>query len=121
MGSANGGTTPHRARHSVVLHARNEERGREAMSAVPGAETVVTGDLTSIAQTRNVAEQVNALGSFDAVVTTQVLATGSLGASRPKTACRMSSRSYARSLYLDRAHSQAQASRLSEFRPSSER
>jgi len=54
--------------HSVVLHARNEERGREAMSAVPGAETVVTGDLTSIAQTRNVAEQVNALGSFDAVV-----------------------------------------------------
>jgi NAD(P)-dependent dehydrogenase (short-subunit alcohol dehydrogenase family) len=54
--------------HSAVLHARNEERGREAMSAVPGAETVVTGDLTSIAQTRNVAEQVNALGSFDAVV-----------------------------------------------------
>ena len=52
--------------HSVVLHARNEERGREAMSAVTGAETVVTGDLTSIAQTRNVAEQVNALGSFDA-------------------------------------------------------
>jgi len=54
--------------HSIVLHARNEERGREAMSAVPGAETVVTGDLTSITQTRNVAEQVNALGSFDAVV-----------------------------------------------------
>jgi NAD(P)-dependent dehydrogenase (short-subunit alcohol dehydrogenase family) len=54
--------------HSVVLHARNEERGREAMSAVPGAETVVTGDLTSVAQTCNVAEQVNALGSFDAVV-----------------------------------------------------
>ena len=54
--------------HSVVLHARNEERVREAMSAVTGAETVVTGDLTSIAQTRNVAEQVNALGSFNAVV-----------------------------------------------------
>src|SRR5271156_3357422 len=54
--------------HGVVVHARNEQRGREALSAVPGAETVVIGDLTSIAQTRNVAEQVNALGSFDAVI-----------------------------------------------------
>jgi NAD(P)-dependent dehydrogenase (short-subunit alcohol dehydrogenase family) len=54
--------------HSVVLHARNQQRGREALTAVPGAETVVIGDLTSIAQTRNVAEQVNALGAFDAVI-----------------------------------------------------
>src|SRR5580700_7595057 len=54
--------------HGVVLHARSEARGEEALSAVPGAETVVTGDLTSIAQTRKVAEQVNALGTFDAVI-----------------------------------------------------
>jgi len=54
--------------HAVVLHARNEQRGREAMSAGPGAEAVVTGDLASIAQTRRLAEQVNALGSFDAVI-----------------------------------------------------
>jgi NAD(P)-dependent dehydrogenase (short-subunit alcohol dehydrogenase family) len=54
--------------HSVVLHARNRQRGEEAMSAVPGAEAIVIGDLTSIAQTRGVAEQVNALGSFDAVI-----------------------------------------------------
>lgn len=54
--------------HSVVLQARNEQRGQAALSAVPGAETVVIGDLTSIAQTRNVAEQVNALGSFNAVI-----------------------------------------------------
>lgn len=55
-------------RHGVVLHARNPQRGQEAMSAVPQAETVVVGDLTSIAQTRNVAEQINRLGSFDAVI-----------------------------------------------------
>lgn len=55
-------------RHSVVLHARNEERGKQAMSAVPGAEAVVIGDLASIAQTRSVAEQVNRLGAFDAVI-----------------------------------------------------
>jgi NAD(P)-dependent dehydrogenase (short-subunit alcohol dehydrogenase family) len=54
--------------HSVVLHARNEQRAREALSGVPGAEAVVIGDLTSIAQTRKVAQQVNALGSFDAVI-----------------------------------------------------
>ncbi len=54
--------------HKVVLHARNEQRGRETMAAVPGAETVVIGDLTSIAQTRGVAEQVNKLGSFEAVI-----------------------------------------------------
>src|ERR1700683_2415359 len=54
--------------HGVVLHARNQTRGDEALAAVPGAEAVVTGDLTSMAQTRKVAEQVNALGAFDAVI-----------------------------------------------------
>src|SRR6202795_4775878 len=54
--------------HSVALHARNQERGKQALAAVPEAETVVIGDLASIAQTRKVAEQVNALGSFDAVI-----------------------------------------------------
>src|SRR3984885_5778699 len=54
--------------HGVVLHARNEQRGKEAMAGVPGAESVVIGDLTSIGQTRNVAEQVNRLGSLDGVI-----------------------------------------------------
>src|SRR5580693_4346950 len=54
--------------HEVVLHARNQQRGQEALPAVPGAETVVIGDLTSIAQTRKVAEEVNALGAFDTVI-----------------------------------------------------
>jgi NAD(P)-dependent dehydrogenase (short-subunit alcohol dehydrogenase family) len=54
--------------HKVVLHARSEQRAKEALAAVSGAETVVVGDLTSIAQTRGVAEQVNKLGSFDAVI-----------------------------------------------------
>lgn len=54
--------------HSVVVHARNPQRGQETLAAVPGAETVVTGDLASIRQTHNVAEQVNAAGSFDAII-----------------------------------------------------
>lgn len=54
--------------HQVVLHARNEKRGKEALAGVPGSETVVAGDLLSIAETKQVAEQVNQLGLFDAVI-----------------------------------------------------
>jgi NAD(P)-dependent dehydrogenase (short-subunit alcohol dehydrogenase family) len=54
--------------HSVVLHARNEERGEQAMAAVPGAEDVVIGDLSTIAEIRKVAERVNRLKAFDAVI-----------------------------------------------------
>jgi NAD(P)-dependent dehydrogenase (short-subunit alcohol dehydrogenase family) len=54
--------------HQVVLHARNQQRGQETMQKVPGAATVVTGDLARIDETLELADQVNALGSFDAVI-----------------------------------------------------
>lgn len=54
--------------HSVVLHARNAQRGKDASAAVPGAEATLLADLSSIQQTKNLADQVNALGSFDAVI-----------------------------------------------------
>jgi len=54
--------------HKVVLHARNPRRAEEVMGNIAGAEAVVAGDLSSMAQTRGVAEQVNALGVFDAVI-----------------------------------------------------
>jgi NAD(P)-dependent dehydrogenase (short-subunit alcohol dehydrogenase family) len=54
--------------HRVVLHARNSERASDALAAVPGAETAVVGDLSSIRETRDVADQVNGLGAFDAVI-----------------------------------------------------
>jgi NAD(P)-dependent dehydrogenase (short-subunit alcohol dehydrogenase family) len=56
------------AGHRVVLHARSEARAREALGAVPGAESAVSGDLSSIAECRRIAEQLNALGRFDAVI-----------------------------------------------------
>ena len=55
-------------KHRVVLHARNGERASEALAAVPGAETAVVGDLSSIRETRDVADQVNGLGAFDAII-----------------------------------------------------
>lgn len=54
--------------HRVVLHARSTERASEALAAVSGAETAVVGDLSSIRETRDVADQVNGLGKFDAVI-----------------------------------------------------
>jgi len=54
--------------HEVVLHARHAVRAGEARLSVPGAQSVVVGDLSSISQTRSVAEQVNRLGRFDAVI-----------------------------------------------------
>jgi NAD(P)-dependent dehydrogenase (short-subunit alcohol dehydrogenase family) len=54
--------------HQVVLHARNEARAKEAAAAVPGAAGVLSADLSSIRQTRDLAEAVNSFGSFDAVI-----------------------------------------------------
>ena len=54
--------------HLVTLHARNAERVITARAALPQAEAVVVGDLSSIAETRGVAEQANALGHYDAVI-----------------------------------------------------
>jgi NAD(P)-dependent dehydrogenase (short-subunit alcohol dehydrogenase family) len=54
--------------HSVVLHARSQQRADEAHNELSAAESVVVGDLSSINQTRHVAEQANQLGSFDAVI-----------------------------------------------------
>jgi NAD(P)-dependent dehydrogenase (short-subunit alcohol dehydrogenase family) len=54
--------------HQVVLHARNAKRGSEALAKVPGAETVVTADLTAIDEIIQLSEKVNASGRFDGVI-----------------------------------------------------
>ena len=54
--------------HRVVLHARNDSRAKDAKKSAPAAEAVVVGDVSTIAQMRSVADQVNKLGQFDAVI-----------------------------------------------------
>ena len=49
--------------HRVVLHGRNQARAEDARRALPKAEAVVTGDLSSLAGTREVADEVNKLGA----------------------------------------------------------
>jgi NAD(P)-dependent dehydrogenase (short-subunit alcohol dehydrogenase family) len=54
--------------HQVVLHARDSRRAAAARAALPQAEAVVEGDVSTIAAARSVADDVNRLGRFDAVI-----------------------------------------------------
>jgi hypothetical protein len=64
-----------------VLHARNAAR-----AALPAAEAVVVGDVSTIAAMRGVAERVGKLGRFDAVI--HNVAVGYREARRELEACR---------------------------------
>jgi NAD(P)-dependent dehydrogenase (short-subunit alcohol dehydrogenase family) len=54
--------------HEVVLHARSPERAQAVAELTPRSGGVVIGDLASAAETRSVADQVNAIGRMDAVI-----------------------------------------------------
>lgn len=54
--------------HQVVLHARNQERKNETAGKIPGAENILTGNLSDIEETKQLAHEVNALGVFDAII-----------------------------------------------------
>jgi NAD(P)-dependent dehydrogenase (short-subunit alcohol dehydrogenase family) len=54
--------------HDVVLHARTRERAAALSDLAPGAAGVVVGDLSSAAETRELANQVNEIGRMDAVI-----------------------------------------------------
>jgi NAD(P)-dependent dehydrogenase (short-subunit alcohol dehydrogenase family) len=54
--------------HAVTLHARNESRAGDARTALPSAESVVVGDLATIAGMRQVAAGADATGRYDAVI-----------------------------------------------------
>lgn len=52
----------------MVLHARSAARAEGLADAAPQALGVAIGDLRSAAETRNIADQVNAIGRMDAVI-----------------------------------------------------
>jgi NAD(P)-dependent dehydrogenase (short-subunit alcohol dehydrogenase family) len=54
--------------HAVTLHARNESRAKDARAALPEAEAVLTGDLSSVAGQRELADQAGASGRYDAII-----------------------------------------------------
>lgn len=54
--------------HQVVLHARNDKRSKDILTEIHGAEAVLTADLSSMAETKNLAVELNDMGRFDAVI-----------------------------------------------------
>ena len=54
--------------HDVVLHDRTRQRVAAVSDLAPDAAGVVIGDLSSAAETREVADQVNQIGQMDAVI-----------------------------------------------------
>ena len=54
--------------HEVVLHARSKERASAVSALSSRSAGVVIGDLSSGAETRSVADQVNRIGRMDAVI-----------------------------------------------------
>jgi len=54
--------------HDVVLHARSRKRAAALSDLAPRAKGVAIGDLSRAADTRAVADQVNAIGRMDAVI-----------------------------------------------------
>jgi NAD(P)-dependent dehydrogenase (short-subunit alcohol dehydrogenase family) len=54
--------------HQVVLHARSRKRVAALGELRPRSAGVAVGDLASAAETRSIADQVNAIGRMDAVI-----------------------------------------------------
>jgi NAD(P)-dependent dehydrogenase (short-subunit alcohol dehydrogenase family) len=54
--------------HLVVLHARSSKRASALADLARQSAGVVIGDLSSAAETRSIAEQVNKIGRMDAVI-----------------------------------------------------
>jgi NAD(P)-dependent dehydrogenase (short-subunit alcohol dehydrogenase family) len=54
--------------HDVILHARNEQRAEDTRHAIPRAEAVLIGDLSTFEGMHQVAAAANALGRYDAVI-----------------------------------------------------
>jgi NAD(P)-dependent dehydrogenase (short-subunit alcohol dehydrogenase family) len=56
------------AGHDVVLHARSSDRASALAELASRCAGVAIGDLRSAAETRSIAEQVNAIGRMDAII-----------------------------------------------------
>src|SRR6201993_2874924 len=54
--------------HQVVLHARSADRAAKLADLGSRSAGIVVGDLRSAAETRSIADQVNAIGRMDAVI-----------------------------------------------------
>ena len=102
--------------HRVVLHARNEARAEAARIALPHAEAVLIGDLSTLETMRDVAKQANRVGT---VRCGDPQCRDRLPRAAPRRNRRWPvaalGRQRARALRADRPHAQARPAGLPEF------
>lgn len=65
--------------HEVILHARSSKRASALADLAPRSGGIIVGDLAAAADTRSVAEQVNAIGRMDAIIHNAAVYGGSRG------------------------------------------
>lgn len=65
--------------HDVVAHARNPERAATTRAALPGAVVIVTGELSDMASTEDLAAQATAAGPYDVIIHNAAVGGGSGG------------------------------------------
>ncbi|CAG8389823.1 unnamed protein product [Penicillium salamii] len=53
--------------HTVILHARNPDRAKTTQKALPTAR-ILTADLRSMSETKNLAQEANKHGPFDTII-----------------------------------------------------
>ncbi|KAK5074209.1 hypothetical protein LTR64_006646 [Lithohypha guttulata] len=54
--------------HRVTLHARNAQRAQDAEKACPGADEALVADLSSLEETKQLADELNNKGPWDAII-----------------------------------------------------
>lgn len=54
--------------NDVVLHARNQERAKDALDRNPSASGVLIGDLSKLSDVHSIAQQANQMGHFDSII-----------------------------------------------------
>ena len=54
--------------HRVTLHARNAQRAQDAEKACPGADEALVADLSSLEETKQLANELNNRGPWDAII-----------------------------------------------------
>ena len=64
--------------HEVFVHARNEQRAKDLMAELPNASAVLITDLANIDEVKQLANEVNSFGRFDAIIHNAGISSGEL-------------------------------------------
>ena len=64
--------------HEVFIHARNEQRAKDLKAELPNASAVLIADLANMDEVKQLANEVNSFGRFDAIIHNAGISSGEL-------------------------------------------